>query len=74
MEVELLLEDDDNPGTTRGTKMSIMQIIVFSFGVNRGVSLFFHSFQHPFSEQSLPSDRTAGVSSSNCTVTNRSRM
>ena len=37
------------------------------------VSPFFHSYEHPRSEQSLPSDRTAGVSSSNCTVTNWSR-
>ena len=31
MEVELLLEDDDNPGTTRGTKLSTEQVIVFPF-------------------------------------------
>ena len=43
------------------------------FWVNHGVSPFFHSYEYPCSEQSIPSDRTAGVSSSNCTVTNRSR-
>ena len=31
VEAELLLEDDDNPGTTRGTKLSILQVIVFPF-------------------------------------------
>ena len=36
-----MLEDDDNPGTTRGTKLSIVQVIVFPFWVNRGVSPFF---------------------------------
>ena len=70
---ELLLEDDDNPGTTRGTKLSIIQVIVFPFWVNRGISPFFHSCEHPCSEQSSPSERTAGVSSSNCTMTNRSK-
>ena len=73
VEAELLLEDDDNPGTTRGTKLSIFQVMVLPFLVNRGVLPFFHSYEHPCSEQSLPSDRTAGVSSSNCTATNRSR-
>ena len=31
VEAELLLENDDNPGTTRGTKLSIIQVIVFPF-------------------------------------------
>ena len=73
VEAELLLENDDNPGTTRGTKLSIVQVIVFTFLVNRACHRFFHSCEHPCSEQSLPSDRTAGVSSSNCRVTSRSR-
>ena len=33
----------------------------------------FHSYEHPCFEQSLRINRIAGVSSSNCTVTNRSR-
>ena len=73
LKAELLLEDDDNPGTERGTQLPIKQVIVFPFCVNRGVSPFFHSYEHPCSWQSLPSDRTAGVSWSNCTVTNGSR-
>ena len=32
-----------------------------------------HSKRYPLSSQTFPSDRTAGVSSSNCTVTNRFR-
>ena len=51
VEAELLLEDDDNPGKTRGTKLSIIQVIVFPFWVTRGVSPFFHSYEHPCSEQ-----------------------
>ena len=57
----------------RGTKLSIFQVIDFPFSVNRGVSPFFHSCEYPRFEQSSWSDRTAGVSSNNCTVTNRSR-
>ena len=36
LKAELLLEDDDNPGTTRGTKLSIVQVIIFPFLVYRG--------------------------------------
>ena len=53
VEAELLLEDDDNPGTIRGTKLSIIQVIVFPFWVNRGVSPFFHSYEYPCFEQSI---------------------
>ena len=45
VEAELMLEEDDNPGTTRGTKLSIVQVIVFPYGVKRGVSPFFHSYE-----------------------------
>ena len=41
VEAELLLGDDDNPGTTRGTILSIVQVIIFPSLVNRGFSLFF---------------------------------
>ena len=70
---ELLPELTDNPGTTRGTKLSVLQIIFFSFLVNRGSWPLTHSWEYPWSLQSLPSDRTAGVTSSSCTVTNRFR-
>ena len=36
VEDELLPELADNPGTTRGTKLTFLQIITFLFGVNRG--------------------------------------
>ena len=36
----MLLEDDDSPGSARGTKLSIIQEIVFPFWANCGVSPF----------------------------------
>ena len=36
VEDELLPELADNPGTTRGTKLSVLQIILFTFLVSRG--------------------------------------
>ena len=71
VEDELLPRLVDNPGTTRGTKLSVSQIILFPSLVNRGFWPLTHSWEYPWSSQSLPSDRTAGVSSRNCTVTNR---
>ena len=62
--------ETDNPGTTRGTKLSVLQIIVFPSLVNRGSRPQTHSQEYPWSLQSLPSNRTAGVSSKSCTVTN----
>ena len=73
VEAELLLGDNDNAGTTKGTKLSIVQVIIFCVLVKRGVSPFFHSYEHACSEQSFPSDRTGGVSSSDCTVASKSR-
>ena len=64
---------DDSPGTTRSTKLSIVQVIDFPLSANRGVSPFFHSNGHPWIEQSKWSNRTAGVSLCNRTVTNRSK-
>ena len=66
---ELLPELTDNPGTTRGTKLYVLQMMLFPFGVNRGSWLLTHLLEYPRSLQSLPSDGTAGVSSSSCTVT-----
>ena len=42
-EDELLSELTDNPGTTRGTKLSVLQIILFPFLVNRGSWPLTHS-------------------------------
>ena len=36
VESELLPELDDNPGTTRGTKLSVLHLICFSYLINRG--------------------------------------
>ena len=36
VEDELLSELTDNPGTTRGTKLSVLQMMLFPFWVNRG--------------------------------------
>ena len=60
----------ESSGTARDTKLSVFQIILFTFWVNRGSWPLTCSKQYPWSLQSLPSDRTAGVSSSSCTVTN----
>ena len=43
VEDELLPELADNAGTTRGTKLSVLQIIVFLFLVNRGFGPLTHS-------------------------------
>ena len=57
----------------RATKLSVLQMTVFPSLVNRGFWLLTHSKEFPWSSQSLHGDRTASVSSSNCTVTNRLR-
>ena len=73
VEDKLLLEYDDSLDTTRSTKLFIYTSNCLPiFGRSWSFAVF-HSYEHPCSEQSLPSDRTACVSSSNCTVTNRSR-
>ena len=65
VEAELLLEDDFNPDTTRNAKLCLVQTIIFPSLV--------HPYEYPCSEQSFPSDRSAGVSSNICTMTFRSR-
>ena len=60
IEHELPPELTDNP----------LQIILFPLLVNRGSWPVTHSQEHPWFSQTLSSDRTAGVSASNCTVTN----
>ena len=66
VEDELPPELVENPGTTRGTKLSVLQTLLFPSWLLTtepliGVSWF---------SQSLPSDWTDGVSSRSCTVTN----
>ena len=70
VEDKLLLEHDDNPGTTRGTELSIVQVINFPFWANCGVSPFSTHMNIRVFEQSWWSNRIAGVSSSSCTVAN----
>ena len=64
---------DDSPGTTRSTKLSIVQVIDFRLSANRGVSPIFHSSEYPCFKHSISSNGTTGVSSSDRTVTNRSK-
>ena len=60
VEDELLPELVDNPGTRGGAKLSVLLMIVFhSFDPLMEASVVFHSF---------PTDGTANVSSSNCTI------
>ena len=70
-EDELVPELDDNPGATGGTTFSVLQKNLPLFG--QPWFLTAHSLEYPCSSQSFPSDRTAGVSSSSCTVTNMPR-
>ena len=56
--------------TERGANLSVLQITLFPLLMTRGSWQLTHSCDYPWSLQSLPSDRTAGVSSSSCTVTN----
>ena len=69
----LLLGFDDSLETTRGSELSTAQVIDFLFCVNRRVSSCSTHMQIHVFEQSLWSKRTAGVSSSSCTVASRSR-
>ena len=67
IEVETLPEPVENLVTTRDTKLSVLQMIVFPSLSNRG-------FWPQCSSQSFPSDEIADVSSTSCTVTNRFRL
>ena len=73
VEDELVPEMDGNPGTTRGTNLSVLHMILFPCLVRCGFWPLTNSLEYPWSSQSLPGDRTAGVSSGNCTVTKRPR-
>ena len=59
----------DKPGTTIGTKFSVLHCIriLFLGGVFFTVD---HSYEYPCSSQSFPSDKTAGVSSKTFIVKN----
>ena len=57
VEVDELEEVLDKPGTTIGTKFSVLHCIRIPFLMRCG----FHSYDYPCSSQSFPSDKTAGV-------------
>ena len=59
VEDEPLPEFDDNPGTSRGTKFSILLYMFFSCLVNRGFRPLAHLKVSPCSSQSLPKGRQA---------------
>ena len=73
VEDDLAPELEHSPGTTTGTKFSVLHRIFFPSLVRCGFWPPAHSLVYPCFSQSLPNDKTAGVSSNNCTVTKRSR-
>ena len=66
-------EELDKPGTTIGTKFSVLQIIRIPSLMRCGFWPLIHSQEYPFSSQSFPSDNTAGVFSRTFTVKNISK-
>ena len=52
VEDDLLPELTDNPGKTRGTKLSVLQMMFFPFLLKRGSWPLTHSYEHPWSSQS----------------------
>ena len=70
-------EDDEEaeeelvkPGTTMGTKFSVLQIIWIPSSMRCVFWPLIHSKEYPFSSQSFPSDNTAGVLSRTFIVKN----
>ena len=59
LEEELVVK----PGTTIGTKFSVLQCVPIPFLMRRGFWPLIHSYEYPCSSQSFPGDKTAGVSS-----------
>ena len=72
-EFSLSAEYDESLDTMRSNEFSIVQVIVFPFFGHSWSFAVFHLGEYPRFEQNLSSNRTAGVSSSICTVANRSR-
>ena len=58
------------PGTTIGTKFSVLHCIRIPFLMRCGFWPVIHSYEYPCSSQSFPSDKTAGVSSRTISVKN----
>ena len=70
-EWELDEELDDKPGTTIGTKFSVLHCVRIPFLIC-GFWQLIHSYECPFSSQSFPSGNTAGVFSRTFIVKNTS--
>ena len=60
------------PGTTNGTWLEILQLILLPFLMRCGFWPLIHWYVYPWSSQSFPKERTAGVSSRSITLTNKS--
>ena len=69
-EWELDEELHDKPGTTIGTKFSVLHCIRIPFLMRRGFSPLIHSWEYPFLSESFPSEKTAGVFSRTSKVKN----
>ena len=54
-------DERDKPGTTIGTKFSVLDGILIPFLMRCGFWPLVHSWDYPFTSQSFPSDNTAGV-------------
>ena len=69
-EVDELEEVEDEPGTTIGTKFSVLHCIRIPFLMRCGFWPLIHSYEYRCSSQSFPIDRTAGVTSRSFLVKN----
>ena len=67
---ELEEELVDKPGTTIGTKFSVLHCFRIPFLMRCGFWPLIYSWEYPFSSQSFPSVKTAGVSSKTFIVKN----
>ena len=72
LEGEGKLEEEpvDKPGTTIGTKVSVLHCIRIPFSMRCGFWPLIHSYEYPCSSQSFPSGKTAGESSRTFIVKN----
>ena len=72
VEVDELEEVVDKPGTTIGTKFSVLHCIRIPFLMSCVFWPLIHSYEYPCSSRNFPSDKTAGVSSRTSIVKNAS--
>ena len=74
VEDELVPVLDDTWNDKRHEIFRCAQKYSSPFLINRGFGPLTPSYEYPCSSQSFPGDRTAGVSSSICTVSKRPRL